>query len=89
MKIKVGILELFYGKRSYQENLALHDKGYASKNSLHLTGKAVDIIDTSVLYSNNHNHPYYQDLASAAKRYNVKWGGNFLARWDPCHIEMQ
>lgn len=81
-------IRIVWGKRTLDENMALVKKGYASRNSKHLTGHAVDLIDRKTGYSNDRNHKYYKDLERLAKQNGLNWGGNFSARWDPCHIEM-
>lgn len=81
-------IRIVYGVRDYQENFRLYQKGFASLNSKHLDGKALDLIDRRVGYDNNPSHKYYQDLRKIAKSIGLVWGGEFMSRWDPCHIEM-
>jgi len=73
---------------SQEENDALGK--YASKNSKHLTGEAIDLIDMRLGYllgNENKNHKFFKDLEELANKYELKWGGNFKSRWDPHHIE--
>lgn len=88
LEFKGWKIRIVWGKRSHEENMALVKKGYASRNSKHLTGHAVDLVDRNTGYSNDRSHQYYRDLENSAKRNGLLWGGNFSARWDPCHIEM-
>ena len=80
-------LRIVWGRRTIEENQVLVDSGTAKTNSKHLRGKAVDLIDRSVAYSNDRNHQYYKDLKDACDRYGAKWGGDFLGSWDPTHFE--
>ena len=88
MEFKGWNIRVVWGKRTPQENMALVRKGYASRNSKHLTGLAVDLIDRNTGYSNDRNHKYYKDLENIAKKHGLIWGGDFSGRWDPCHVEM-
>lgn len=87
MESKGWRIRIVWGRRSPSENAALVRAKVASKNSKHLLGKAVDLIDRSVGYSEDRNHPFYKDLEAASNKYGVRWGGDFSTRWDPCHIE--
>lgn len=81
-------IRIVWGLRTKAENDALVSQGVASPTSKHLDGKAVDMIDTRVGYDNSPQHKYYQDLGRIAKKYGLVWGGDWISRWDPCHIEM-
>ncbi|MEQ9437490.1 MAG: M15 family metallopeptidase [Cyclobacteriaceae bacterium] len=87
MKAKGWNLRVVWAKRTKEENDDLVKKGFASKNSKHLDGKALDLIDRKVGYSADRNHEYYKHLEEVTKEVGVKWGGSFRERWDPCHIE--
>lgn len=78
-------LRVLWGRRTKRENDALGKN--ASKNSLHLEGKAVDLINRIDPYPKNKDHPYYRDLKEATDCVGVKWGGDFKSRWDPTHFE--
>ncbi len=80
-------IRIVWGGRTKKENDILVKKGVASRISQHLFGKAVDLIDRTVGYTENRSHKFYQDLSELAKKEDVIWGGDFVARWDPCHIE--
>jgi len=80
-------IRIVWGKRTKSENDSLVKKGFASRTSKHLSGKAVDLIDRSVGYSSNKGHQYYKDLKDLANKEGLIWGGSFTQRWDPCHIE--
>ena len=80
-------IRIVWGKRTNQQNEDLVRKGVASRTSKHLFGKAVDLIDRNVGYSDNKLHKFYSDLAELAKKEGLVWGGDFVRRWDPCHIE--
>jgi hypothetical protein len=81
-------IRIVWGARTYAENQALVVTGDASSNSKHLTGEALDLVDRRVGYSSMHNHKYYLDLNRIAKSVGLVWGGDWISRWDPCHIEM-
>ncbi len=81
-------IRIVWGVRSYEENRVLADAGLASKNSKHLTGRALDLIDQRLLYNFTPGHKYAQDLGRIAKSVGLIWGGDFISRWDPCHIEL-
>lgn len=86
-------ISIVFGKRTKAQNDALGKN--ASKASLHLIGKAVDIIDTTVQYNiayKNFAHPFCKDLEQLCIKHGVYWGGNFVRknpkyRWDPCHFQ--
>jgi len=80
-------LRVIWGKRTKEENDKLIKMGHASENSKHLDGKAVDLINRKIGYSENRNEPYYKRLEELAIEYNLIWGGNFRHRWDPNHLE--
>ena len=75
-----------WGRRTKAENDALG--GNASKNSLHLTGRALDILDERILYNIAPGDKYAVDLAGIAKKHGLRWGGSFMGRWDPTHVDM-
>lgn len=87
MRQKGWHLRVVWGRRTQVENDALVKQGRASPNSKHLTGEAVDLIDTRIGYSNNPNEPYYNDLESTVKGEGLTWGGNWTSPWDPTHFE--
>jgi hypothetical protein len=80
-------IRVVWGKRTKEENDRLHKKGHASRNSKHLEGLAVDLINRRIGYSENPQEPYYLKLEELAEKYNLRWGGHFKHRWDPNHIE--
>ena len=81
-------IRIVWGKRTKEENDVLVAKGKASRTSLHLEGKGLDLIDRVVGYTNNKSHKFYKDLEELAKKEGLVWCGSFTQRWDPCHIEM-
>ncbi|MEK6749283.1 MAG: M15 family metallopeptidase [Pseudomonadota bacterium] len=81
-------IRVIWGKRTEEENLLLVQQGVASRESKHLDGRAVDLIDRKIGYVHDRTHPFYRDLEKFAKEQGLKWGGDFSGRWDPCHIEM-
>lgn len=81
-------IRVVWGLRTQAENDALVKLRRASKTSLHLTGRALDIIDTTLLYNVAPGDKYGADLAAIAKKYGLVWGGAFMGRWDPTHVEM-
>lgn len=89
MESKGWSIRIVWGVRTKAENDALVEKKLASPSSKHLKGRAVDLVDRQTGYSNDRNHKFYKDLSAIAKRLNLRWGGDFSSRWDPCHIEMR
>ncbi len=87
MQAKGWRLRILWGRRTKKENDALVKKGRAKKTSKHLDGKALDLIDRNVAYTNDKNHEYYKDLEQISKEVGITWGGWWKSPWDPCHIE--
>lgn len=81
-------LRVVWCLRTFSENQELVLQGKASRDSLHLTGRALDLIDRAWLYDAPHNHPYYMQLRAAAHANGLRWGGDFMSRWDPTHVDM-
>ena len=81
-------IRIVWGMRSYEENKALADAGFAKRDSAHLTGRALDLIDQRLAYNFSPGHQYAQDLSRIAKSVGLIWGGDWISPWDPCHIEL-
>ena len=82
-------LRVVWGKRTPEENQLLVDQGNASRNSLHLTGDALDFVNREIGYDNINYPEYNAAVEQAAKNAGVIWGGDFKSRWDPNHIELK
>lgn len=92
MKAKGYPLRIKWAHRTKAQNDKLVAEGKASKNSKHLSGKALDVICNRVGYSypNDRDFIYYKDLDKAVKQVDgLVWGGDFETRWDPTHFELE
>ncbi len=87
MERRGWLIRLVWGLRTQEENDKLYQLKLASKNSQHLSGKALDLVDVRVGYTTNRNHPFYMDLKEISEKEGLVWGGSFRSKWDPCHIE--
>jgi len=70
---------LWEGYRSPERARYLAGKGTGIIRSLHIRGKAVDIISEKDLWS---NHEFFTALGEEATKLGLFWGGNFSDRVD-------
>ncbi len=83
-------IRIVWGLRTLEQNNALVQKGVASKTSLHLQGKAMDVIHRIEAYEyTDENKAYWNALGKYAKEEGLVWGGDFESRYDPTHIELK
>ncbi|MGH7926441.1 MAG: hypothetical protein ACREQV_01420 [Candidatus Binatia bacterium] len=96
-------LRIIFGLRDKATNDDLVDQGLATRDSKHLDGKALDVIDRSIGYANafgstEQSHTTWNNaIRDAAAAYGLAWGGDFYrynthtrkweGRWDPNHVQ--
>lgn len=76
------------GRRTVQhQQKKVADKVSKTMKSLHLCGKAADIIDSRYAWDVGKGHAFWQDLATAAKAEGLVWGGDWQDFEDVAHVE--
>jgi hypothetical protein len=79
-------IRVVWGRRTQAENDSLLP--FSSRSSQHLHGRALDIIDERLLYNVAPGDKYSTDLERIAKKHGLVWGGSFMNKWDPTHVEL-
>jgi hypothetical protein len=75
---------LWEGYRSPERVKFLVKQGTGIAESLHLKGRAVDIVSRTELWS---NPSFFAALGQEAKQLGLVWGGDFSSRRDFPHVE--
>lgn len=77
------------GKRTIaQQKKKVDDKVSQTMRSLHLCGKAVDIIDSRYAWDIGTDHAFWTDLGEAARAEGLSWGGDWEKFKDVAHVEL-
>jgi len=83
------------GLRSLEQQQKKIDQGRSSlknpRNSKHIQGTAVDIIDSRYGWqgpASDLNFQFWNDLGEAAKEVGLTWGGNWKTFKDVAHVEL-